>query len=135
MRSDMIVIGGQKYPVKGLSVSQSIMEDLLAAEANRGADNKTKVNVRMRRMAVSLQNGKAFLPDLKSPVDENGKHRGQIGTADLPIEKVVELLDTDLWDSAKEFYDAEIVVMGLTGFGTPNSKESAAGAGESPAAE
>ena len=120
MRSTTITIGGQSYPVKGLSVSQSLTEDLLAAEANTGGDVKTKVDVRMRRMAISLQNGKAFLPDPANP-------KGQLGTADMPVERVIALLDGDLFDTAKEFYDAEIVVMGLTGFGAPNAKESGGG--------
>jgi hypothetical protein len=136
MRTDTIIIGGVDYPVKGLSVTQSLTEDILAADANQSGNTKTRVDVRLRRMAISLQNAKAFLPDPANP-------KGQFATADLTPEKVCELLDGDLFSDAKEFYDAEIVVMALTGFGAKTVKsgneapkgDEPPAAGEAPATE
>jgi hypothetical protein len=139
VRTDSIVICGQTYPVKGLSVSQSLTEDILAAEANSGSDVSAKVNVRLRRMALSLKNSEAFLPDPASPIDEaTGQHKGQLGTKDMPVDKITKLLDADLFSDAAEFYEAEAVVMKLTGFlksEASQSKDGPKGAGESVAAE
>lgn len=110
MRSDSITIGGKSYPVTGLSVIQSIKEDILAAEANRGDDIDKRAEARLRRMAISLQNSGAFLPDPANP-------NGEIEAKGLKVEKVVEMLGGfNLFSDSAEFYEAERKVMALTGF-------------------
>lgn len=130
MRSDSIIIGGKPYPVVGLSVLQSIKEDILAAEANRGDDIDKRAEARIRRMAISLQNGGAFLPDPANP-------NGEIGASGLKVEAIVAMLGgfTMFSDSA-EFYEAERKIMGLTGFlkDTPQ-KDGTEASGESHATE
>ena len=80
--------------------------------------------------------GRLFLPDISSPVDEaTGEHKGQILSSDLDVEKVIGLLDGDLFSDAAEYYDAEQVIMKLTGFMKPSAKEPLKDAGESDATE
>lgn len=120
MRSDTIIIGGQSYEVKGLSVSQSLKEDIIAADANGGKDADAKVQARLRRVAISLQNADAYLPD-----PNNSK--GQISVKCLPVEQVIAILDGDLFLDAAEYYEAETVVMKLTGFLKSESKDGTKG--------
>ena len=106
MRTDSIIIGGQKYPVKGLTVSQSLSTDLEVYDA-RQAQDKDKISaLRLKRMALCLQNGNAFLPDPVNP-------QGQIGAATMTAEKVIKWLDSDVFSDMVEFYNAESIIMKL----------------------
>lgn len=101
MRTGTIIIGGKFYPVRGLSVRQSLNEDSKAL-ANKDQFSES----RMRRIAMALQNADAYLPDPKNP-------NGQFRVADLSLEQVVEILNDDIFDSMEEWYDAEKVMREL----------------------
>lgn len=101
MRTGVIIISGQSYPVKGLSVRQSLTEDQKAAE------EKNIVESRMRRVALALQNADAFLPDPDNP-------KGQFKSSDRSTEDVVAALNADAFtDNIDDWYEAELVVSSL----------------------
>ena len=128
MRTDTIVIGGKKYPVEGLSVSQSLTTDLEAFDARQSKDRKTLGEIRLRRMAMSLQQGDAFLPDAKNP-------NGEIGAKTMTTEAVMKWLDSrDVFSDMDEFYAAEAVVLSLAAALKPD-KGAEAAVGESLATE
>lgn len=110
MRTDTITIGGQPYPVKGLSAIQTMVEDIATTEANANAkgDHKVRAHFRLRKLALVLQNGDAFLPDPKNP-------NGQFAAKDKTTDEVAIVLDGDLFLHSAEFYDAEMAVMRLNG--------------------
>lgn len=97
MRTGTIIIGGQPYPVKGLSVRQSLTEGSKAAKEN------DVIEMRMRQVAIALQNAGAFLPDPNNP-------KGQFLTSDKTVDEVVTALNADIFDGMEEWYAAEVAV-------------------------
>ena len=129
MRTGTIIIGGKEYPVQSLTVLQSLKEDMVAADVNKSDDADVKAKTRMRRMAVTLQNAGAFLPDPANP-------NGEIKSSDLKTDRVIEILNSGIFLDMEEFYEAELVILKLM---RPRlaaqlaGKETPPGAGESPA--
>ncbi len=132
MRTDTIVIGGQNYSIKGLTVSQALNTDLENFEARQAKDRTAVTNLRMKRMALCLQNGKAFIPDPANP-------NGQICAASMNLDAVSKWLDSDVFDNMLEFYEAEKQVLALADPVPAAKQESGKGVGEavgeSPAPE
>lgn len=124
MREDSISIGGEAYPVKGLTPRQSFITDLEVYEAHQANDNNAKYAVCLKRIALSLQNAAAFLPDPKNP-------QGQIGSASMPVEKVTEWLESGVFSYAREFDEADAKVRELLGAPKPE-KAPVQGAKETP---
>jgi len=106
VRETSITIGGKEYPAQGLTVIQSLKEDIVAAEVNKSDDADIKATARMRRMALALQNAKAFLPDPKNP-------NGEIQSADLKVEQVIVILNSGIFTDMEEFYEAELAILKL----------------------
>ena len=104
MRTGNIIIDGKEYPVKGLTVLQSLQEDIQAADANASKDPSIRATARVRRMAIALQNAGAFLPDPANP-------NGEIGLSSLSVEQVIGLLNSGIFADMDEFYEAELVVL------------------------
>jgi hypothetical protein len=128
MREGTIIIGGKNYPVKCLTVLQSLQEDMQAADANTSKEPSVRAAARVRRMAIALQNAEAFLPDPKNP-------NGEIGVADLKIDQVIGLLNSGIFTDMDEFYDAELVVLKMLHprMAAGAAREAAPAEGESPA--
>lgn len=100
MRSDVVVIGGKEYPIKGPKVSEALDADLDAFEARQAKNTKALREIRLRRFALGLQNGGAFLPDPKNP-------KGEMSAASMPTEEVMAWVDSDVFADMDEFYKAE----------------------------
>jgi hypothetical protein len=120
VRTDTISIAGKDYPVKGMSVSQSLTTDLDAFDARQSKNRKALSDIRLRRMAMSLQAGGAFLTDPHNP-------KGEIGCASMSTEDVVKWLDSDVFSDMQEFYAAETIVLALAD--APKAKKPGEGDG------
>ena len=112
MRSGQIFIGGQPFPVKGLSVSQSLTESILYAETNaekKGMElAKARADWRIRRVAIALQNAKSFIPDPENPT-------GQLLSTDKTLDEMVKILDSGIFADLTEWNKAETAVFALDG--------------------
>jgi hypothetical protein len=124
MRKGTIIIGGKPYDVKGLSVSQSLEEDILSVDKKHAGSV-----LRMRRVAIALQNGDAYIPDPANP-------SGSIGTKGISIENIIKWLDGDeSFESVEEWYNAEIAANKLSRTEKPKTNPDEEAPGESIATE
>lgn len=131
MRTDTVSIGGKSYQVKGLSVSQSLQTDLEAYDARLAKDRKALSDIRLRRIAYSLQNGGAYIPDAASPIDpETGEHKGQMAASSMTVEAVMKWLDSDVFADMEEFYDVEKKTLALADRVKSNEPRTTKGAKE-----